>query len=236
MGDQRFRTLLLSGFAIVALLLAAIGIYGVLAYFVTQRVRELGVRLALGARPSALFVMVVGQGLRPVVAGIDRGPGRRCAALAGLMKSLLFGIEPIDAPTYGVTTACTGGRRGCGMRAARVPRDARGSAGGAREEIEISSRRKRSRRRELFLQQLLLVQLGVEPLLTDQLVVRAAFDDAPFVEDEDDVGVAHGGDPVRDDDRRALPHHAAQPRQNLFFGVGVDGGQRIVQDQDRADR
>jgi putative ABC transport system permease protein len=103
LSDQRFRTVLLSAFAAVALLLAAIGIYGVLAYFVTQRVRELGVRLALGARPSALFVMVVGQGLRPVVAGSIAGLAG-AVGLAGLMKSLLFGIEPIDAPTYGVTT------------------------------------------------------------------------------------------------------------------------------------
>jgi putative ABC transport system permease protein len=103
LSDQRFRTVLLSAFAAVALLLAAIGIYGVLAYFVTQRVRELGVRLALGARPSALFVMVVGQGLRPVAAGSIAGLAG-AVGLAGLMKSLLFGIEPIDAPTYGVTT------------------------------------------------------------------------------------------------------------------------------------
>ena len=60
----------------------------------------------------------------------------------------------------------------------------------------------------------------------------AAFGDAAFVEQEDDVGVAHGGDAVRDDDRRPLPHHAAQPRQDLFFGVGIDRRQRVVQDQD----
>jgi putative ABC transport system permease protein len=102
MGDQRFRTLLLAGFAVVALLLAALGIYGVLAYFVTQRGRELGVRLALGARPRALFLMVVGQGLRPVIAGSVAGLAG-AAALTGLMKSLLFGIEPADPPTYLLT-------------------------------------------------------------------------------------------------------------------------------------
>jgi putative ABC transport system permease protein len=104
MDDQRFRTTLLSGFAGVALLLAAIGIYGVLAYFVTQRGRELGVRLALGARPHELFVMVVGQGLRPVLAGSVAGL-LAAAALTSVMKSLLFGIQPMDAPTYIVTTA-----------------------------------------------------------------------------------------------------------------------------------
>jgi putative ABC transport system permease protein len=103
MGDERFRTVLLTAFAVVALLLAALGIYGVLAYFVTQRGRELGVRLALGARPRALFLMVVGQGLRPVAAGAVAGLAG-AAALAGLLKSLLFAIQPIDAPTYLVTT------------------------------------------------------------------------------------------------------------------------------------
>ena len=94
MGDQRFRTVLLSGFAVVALLLAALGIYGVLAYFVTQRGRELGVRLALGARPCALFLLVVGQGMRPVITSV--------------MQSLLFGVEAIDVPTYGVAVALLG--------------------------------------------------------------------------------------------------------------------------------
>ncbi len=102
MGDQRFRTRLLAGFAVVALLLAALGIYGVLAYFVSQRVRELGVRLALGARPRALFLMVVGQGLKPVAAGAVCGIVG-AVALTGVVKSLLFGIEPIDPPTYIVT-------------------------------------------------------------------------------------------------------------------------------------
>ncbi len=104
MGDQRFRTVLLSGFAAVALLLAAVGIYGVLTYLVTQRGRELGVRLALGARPRALFLMVVGQGMRPVIAGAVVGV-IGAIGLAGLMKSLLFGIQPVDPTTYAVTAA-----------------------------------------------------------------------------------------------------------------------------------
>ena len=74
MGGQRSSARRCSRrFAGIALLLAALGIYGVLAYFVSQRSRELGIRLALGARPAALFRMVVGQGMRPVAAGAAIG-------------------------------------------------------------------------------------------------------------------------------------------------------------------
>jgi putative ABC transport system permease protein len=102
MADERFRTTLLGGFAGIALFLAALGIYGVLAYFVSQRSRELGIRLALGARPRALFLMVVGQGMRPVAAGAGIGLAG-AIALTGLTKSMLFGVEPADPATYAVT-------------------------------------------------------------------------------------------------------------------------------------
>jgi predicted permease len=103
-ADYRFRTTLLSAFAAVALLLAALGIYGVLAYFVSQRSRELGIRLALGARPDALFRFVVGQGMRPVMLGTLTGLVG-AAALTSSMRSLLFGISPIDWPAYTVAIA-----------------------------------------------------------------------------------------------------------------------------------
>ena len=106
-GDQRFRTSLLAGFAAVALFLAALGIYGVLAYFVTQRRRELGIRLALGAPPAGLFRMVVRQGMRPVLAGSLAGLAGAYAA-TGLMTTLLFGIQPLDPATYVVTAAILG--------------------------------------------------------------------------------------------------------------------------------
>ena len=99
LGDHRFRTALLSAFAGVALFLAALGIYGVLAYFVSQRSRELGVRLALGAKPSALFGMVVKQGMRPVVGGGIIGLAG-AVALTTVMRSLLYGVAPLDPPTY----------------------------------------------------------------------------------------------------------------------------------------
>jgi putative ABC transport system permease protein len=104
MADARFRTTLLSGFAGIALLLAALGIYGVLAYFVSQRSRELGIRLALGAKPAALFRMVVGQGMRPVAFGAAIGLGG-AVGVTTLMQSLLFGVTPVDPAAYGVATA-----------------------------------------------------------------------------------------------------------------------------------
>jgi putative ABC transport system permease protein len=107
LGDHRFRTVLLSTFAGVALFLAALGIYGVLAYFVSQRSRELGIRLALGAHPRTLFTFVVGQGLRPVIAGAVVGLGVAVAATS-VIRSLLFRVEPIDPLTYSVAMILLG--------------------------------------------------------------------------------------------------------------------------------
>jgi putative ABC transport system permease protein len=104
MADAKFRTTLLAGFAGIALLLAALGIYGVLAYFVSQRSRELGIRLALGARPGALFRMVVGQGMRPVAAGALVGLSG-AVAVTTLMQSLLFGVTAVDPAAFGVAAA-----------------------------------------------------------------------------------------------------------------------------------
>jgi putative ABC transport system permease protein len=101
MGDHRFRTTLMSSFAGVALFLAALGIYGVLAYFVSQRSRELGIRLALGAKPQELFAMVVREGLRPVVAGAAVGVAG-AIGVGTVIKSLLYRVPPIDPATYAV--------------------------------------------------------------------------------------------------------------------------------------
>jgi putative ABC transport system permease protein len=102
MGDERFRTSLLMAFAAVAILLAALGIYGVLAYFVSQRSRELGIRLALGAQPRTLFALVVGQGLRPVVVGAAVGLVA-AVAVTQLIASLLFGVTALDPISYATT-------------------------------------------------------------------------------------------------------------------------------------
>ena len=96
---QRFSALLLSGFSLTALVLAAIGIYGLLAYSVTERRREIGVRMALGARPGRIVGMVVGTGARLVVGGTVAGIAG-ALALSSLLKGLLFGIGPRDPATF----------------------------------------------------------------------------------------------------------------------------------------
>jgi putative ABC transport system permease protein len=106
-GDERFRTSLLGAFAAIALGLAAVGIYGVLAYSVAQRTREIGVRAALGAPRGRLFAMIVRDGLRPVLPGLVIGLPAAAAA-ARLAQSLLFGVTPHDPATYAVTAAALG--------------------------------------------------------------------------------------------------------------------------------
>jgi putative ABC transport system permease protein len=100
---RRFNMLLLGTFAVVALTLAALGLYGVLAYSVTRRTHELGVRLALGAQPRDVLRLVVGQGMLLVGLGVVIG---LCAALgaARLMASLLYGVSAFDPLTYGGVT------------------------------------------------------------------------------------------------------------------------------------
>ncbi|HEY4303218.1 MAG TPA: ABC transporter permease [Gemmatimonadaceae bacterium] len=92
---ERFNTLLMTTFALSALVLAAIGIYGVMAYSVQQRTREIGVRLALGAEPSAVRRMVVLQGMRLALIGVVLGIGAAYAA-AKYMSTMLFGVQARD--------------------------------------------------------------------------------------------------------------------------------------------
>jgi predicted permease len=103
-GSERFRTTLLGSFAAVALFLAALGVYGMLAYFVSQRSRELGIRLALGAKPGTLFRMVVAQAMRPMIIGMTTGL-LVAVAVTGALRSLLFGVTPLDPVTYGAAAA-----------------------------------------------------------------------------------------------------------------------------------
>jgi putative ABC transport system permease protein len=98
-AGQQFSAVLLGGFSLASLVLAAIGVYGVLAYSVTQRTREIGVRIALGAEPLTITRMVVASGARMVILGSLAGMVA-ALALSGLMKSLLFGIGPRDPLTF----------------------------------------------------------------------------------------------------------------------------------------
>ena len=99
LATRRFAVTLLASFAGVALFLAVVGLYGVLSYAVTQRTSELGVRFALGATPGRVIQMVLGDGLRLVVAGLVLGAAMGGLA-ARLMSGLLFGIRVLDVKTF----------------------------------------------------------------------------------------------------------------------------------------
>jgi putative ABC transport system permease protein len=100
-APRSFNLLLLGIFAAVALVLAVVGIYGVMGYAVTQRTHEIGVRMALGARRGEVVRMVVQQGMAIAAAGI--AVGAACAfGLTRIMGSLLYEISPTDGPTFGV--------------------------------------------------------------------------------------------------------------------------------------
>ena len=96
---RRFNLFLLSAFAMAAVSLALIGVYGVIAYAVAQRTHEIGVRMALGAERRDVLRMVVGQGMRIALAGIVLGLVV-AAGLTRLMASLLYDVEPTDPLTF----------------------------------------------------------------------------------------------------------------------------------------
>jgi predicted permease len=95
----RFTGWLLGLFAVTALTLAAVGIYGVLSYLVSQRTREIGIRVAVGAGPAEVLRLVVGRGLALALAGVVIGVATAFAA-SRVMESLLFGVEPRDPMTF----------------------------------------------------------------------------------------------------------------------------------------
>jgi predicted permease len=104
---HRSSAWLVGGFAGLALLLSAVGLYGVIAYSVSQRTREIGVRVALGARPAAVYRLILGEAGWLTAAGIVAGIACSVAA-ATLMRGLLFGVQSWDAPTLAAVAAVLG--------------------------------------------------------------------------------------------------------------------------------
>jgi len=98
-AQPRFRAELVSVFAVLALLVATVGVAGVLAFSVQQRTRELGLRMALGARQIDIVRLVLGDGLRMAGIGVMVGLAG-ASALTRFLQSLLFGVTPLDATTF----------------------------------------------------------------------------------------------------------------------------------------
>jgi putative ABC transport system permease protein len=99
LGTRRVSMQLFAVFAIAALLLAAVGIYGVMAYSVTQRTQEIGIRMALGAQRSDVLVLVVRQGMTLAVIGVVVGLAG-ALALTRVIENLLYGVTAIDPATF----------------------------------------------------------------------------------------------------------------------------------------
>ena len=105
LARQRFSSTMLGAFAAFALLLAAVGIYGVMSYLVTQSTHDIGVRVALGARPGNISALVVRQGMELAAIGIVAGLAG-AVALTRVMTSLLFGVSATDALTSSPWPRC----------------------------------------------------------------------------------------------------------------------------------
>ena len=93
---------LLSAFAVLALLLAAVGVYGVISYAVVQRTQEIGIRVAMGATRGGVLRLILGQQARLILLGSAAGLGL-AVALNGVMSSLLYGVKPRDFTTFVVS-------------------------------------------------------------------------------------------------------------------------------------
>jgi ABC-type antimicrobial peptide transport system permease subunit len=98
-AQSRFQVMLLSGFAIVAVILACLGIYGVLAFTVSRRTSEIGIRMALGAWPDSVRWTMLRQGMLPVLVGLAVGLAVSMA-ISSTIESLLFSVKALDPFTY----------------------------------------------------------------------------------------------------------------------------------------
>jgi putative ABC transport system permease protein len=98
-APQRFNMLLMAGFAAIAVLLAVVGLYGLIAYSVAQRTREIGIRMAMGAMAGGVVRMIVRDGMVLAASGVAIGTAA-AAALAPALGTLLFGVKPLDPPTF----------------------------------------------------------------------------------------------------------------------------------------
>jgi putative ABC transport system permease protein len=103
-AESRFYVLLLATFAAIAVVLAAVGIYGVMAYAVSRRTHEIGIRIALGAEPGSVMRTVVGEGLSMASAGAAVGLAT-ALGLTRLMRGILYGVSPLDVWTFVAVTA-----------------------------------------------------------------------------------------------------------------------------------
>jgi putative ABC transport system permease protein len=117
LGSRRFNVILTGFFGIVALLLASAGVFGVMAYSVSRRTREIGVRIALGAGPGDVLGMILGQGLRTIFVGVAMGIAGSLA-LTRTVESLLFGVTATDPLTFGGVTLLL---LGAGLLACYIP-------------------------------------------------------------------------------------------------------------------
>lgn len=99
LGSRRFNLILISSFGIIALLLASAGVFGVMAYSVSRRTREIGVRIAVGARPGDVVTMILGQGMRTILIGLAIGLAGSLV-LTRAMGSMLFGVTAADPLTF----------------------------------------------------------------------------------------------------------------------------------------